>query len=80
MSVKAGKGGQKFLEETVLKLEKLNKYIEDNNLETEIEVDGGINDENIQKIKFSNVNIAVCGSYIINSKDYKYAINKIKNN
>ncbi len=78
MSVHPGKGGQKFIEDTIEKIKQLSKYIKDNNLENEIEVDGGINNENIEKIKESGANIAVVGSYVINSKDYKYTINKLK--
>ncbi len=73
-----GKGGQRFIEETVEKIEKLKKYIEDNNLENEIEVDGGITDENIEKVKNAGADIAVVGSFIINAKDYKYTINSLK--
>lgn len=78
MSVHPGKGGQKFIEDTIEKIKQLSKYIKENNLENEIEVDGGINNENIEKIKESGANIAVVGSYVINSKDYKYTINKLK--
>lgn len=78
MSVYPGKGGQKFMDETILKIEKLKKYIEQNNLENEIEVDGGINDENIEKIKNAGADIAVVGTFIINSKDYKYTISNLK--
>lgn len=74
-----GKGGQKFIEGTVEKIEKLKKYIVDNNLDNEIEIDGGITDENIEKIKNAGADIAVVGSFIINSKDYKYNINMLKN-
>ena len=79
MSVKAGKGGQKFIEDTYEKISKLKKYIEANNLETEIEVDGGVTADNISKLKDAGVDIAVVGSYLINSKDYKYTMEKLKN-
>lgn len=78
MSVKPGKGGQKFIEETIHKIEKIKKYINENNLDTEIEVDGGVTDENIKKLKDVGVDIAVVGSFIINSKDYKYTISNLK--
>lgn len=73
-----GKGGQKFIEETVNKIEELKRYIDENKLDTEIEVDGGITDENIEKIKNAGADIAVVGSFIINSRDYKYTINNLK--
>ena len=43
-----------------------------------IEVDGGINDKTI--IKIQDANIAVVGSYIINSNNYQKQIEKILNN
>ena len=57
----------------------MKKYIVDNNLDNEIEIDGGITDENIEKINNAGADIAVVGSFIINSKDYKYNINMLKN-
>ena len=78
MSVHPGKGGQKFIEDTLEKITELTKYIKENNLENEIEVDGGINNENIEKLKELGVNISVVGSYLINSKDYKYEIDRLK--
>lgn len=67
------------MEEAIPKIINLRKYIDENNLDTEIEVDGGITDENIEKIKNAGADIAVVGSFIIKSKDYKYTINKLKN-
>ena len=78
MSVHPGKGGQKFIEDTLEKITELTKYIKENNLENEIEVDGGINIDNIEKLKELGVNISVVGSYLINSKDYKYEIDRLK--
>lgn len=78
MSVHPGKGGQKFIEATYEKVEKLRKYLIENNLENEIEVDGGINLEIAPKLKELGVDIAVAGNSIINSKDYTYTIRNMK--
>ena len=78
MTVNPGKGGQKFIDDVILKIEKLKKYISENNLNNEIEVDGGINGDNIEKLKNIGVDIASVGSFIINSKDYKYTIKSLK--
>lgn len=78
MSVHPGKGGQKFIEATYEKVEKLRKYLIENNLESEIEVDGGINLEIAPKLKELGVDIAVAGNSIINSKDYTYTIRNMK--
>ena len=74
MSVEPGFGGQKFIDSTVDRIIKLRN----NKADLLIEVDGGINNETIDKIKYIS-DIAVVGSYIINSDDYQEAINKIKN-
>ena len=73
-----GKGGQKFIENTIQKIEKLKKYIEENNLDDEIEVDGGINDVTSEKAVEAGANILVVGSYVWKSDDYTAAINKIR--
>ena len=78
MSVHPGKGGQSFIEETIEKIKKLSEYIKENNLDNEIEVDGGINDENAIKLKENGVNIIVVGSFLINSKDYKFTVDNLQ--
>lgn len=78
MSVEPGKGGQTFIEETLQKVEKANKKIEELGLSTEIEVDGGINLDNIEKIEEKGATIAVSGTGILSSKDYKYTIREMK--
>ena len=74
MSVEPGFGGQKFIESTVERIIKLRNKKAD----LLIEVDGGINDETIDKIKYI-ADIAVVGSYIVNSDDLEEAINNLKN-
>lgn len=74
MSVEPGFGGQKFIPETLEKA----KVIRNINKNITIEIDGGINDSNIDIIK-KHVDIVVVGSYIINSTDYNKAINNLKN-
>lgn len=74
MSVEPGFGGQKFINQTLKKA----KEIRNMNKEITIEIDGGINDTNIQEIK-KYVDIAVVGSYITNSIDFNQAINNLKN-
>lgn len=78
MTVEPGKGGQTFISDMTKKIAKLKSYITDNNLDTEIEVDGGINLDNIQEVKNAGADIAVVGTFLINSKDYKDTINKLK--
>jgi ribulose-phosphate 3-epimerase len=72
MSVEPGKGGQKFIPDVLNKI----KDLKQNNLI--IEIDGGINDTNIEELK-NIVDIVVVGSYITNSNNYNKQINNLKN-
>ena len=78
MTVEPGKGGQKLIPECLLKASKIKEYIEQNNLDAFVEVDGGVNKEIIEDVKKAKVDIAVAGSAIINADDFKKAINELK--
>lgn len=78
MTVEPGKGGQKLIPETVEKAKELKKYIEENSLDTYIEVDGGVNKDTISMVKEAGIDIAVAGSAIISAKDFKVAIEELK--
>ena len=78
MTVEAGKGGQKLIPETLDKIKELNKFIYENNYETDIEADGGINDKTAQSVIDAGANILVSGNYIIASDNYKQAIESLK--
>ena len=57
----------------------LRRFIDENDLDTEINCDGGINSETIVKVKDAGAETAVVGSAMINAIDYKYMMNKLKN-
>lgn len=78
MTVEPGKGGQKLIPETLKKVKDLKQYIKENNLETYIEVDGGINLETVEEAKNAGADIVVSGSAIINSENYSEIIKKLK--
>lgn len=78
MTVEPGKGGQKLILETVEKVRTLKKYIEENNLDTYIEVDGGINPDTVNLVKEAGADIIVAGSAIISAENYKEVIDNIK--
>ncbi len=78
MTVEPGSGGQKFIEYTENKIVNLKNKIEELKLDTLIEVDGGINLETKEIVKQAGADIAVVGSAIINSKDFRYTISKLK--
>lgn len=77
MSVEPGFGGQKFIDNSLDKIEKLNSIRKHNNYNFFIEVDGGINASNISDL--TGVDIAVVGSYITNSSDYSKTVDELKN-
>ena len=78
MSVEPGKGGQKLIPETLVKVKELKEYIDNNNLDTYIEVDGGINKTTINEAKEAGIDIAVAGSAIISAENFKTAIAELK--
>lgn len=78
MTVEPGKGGQELIDFTVNKIADLKKYIDDNNLETFIEADGGINLENVNYIKEVGSDIVVSGTAIIGAEDSKKVISEMK--
>lgn len=78
MSVEPGFGGQKFIESALGKIKELKSYREKHGLNFEIEVDGGVDSTNIEKIKEVGADIVVAGSYIFNQTDRKAAINSLK--
>ena len=64
MSVNPGFGGQKFIHTSVDKLRRLRRMIDERGLSTRIEIDGGIDAGNIQKIVESGAEIIVAGSAV----------------
>lgn len=78
MSVEPGEGGQEFMVNSIDKIRELREYIDKNNLEVQIEVDGGINDKTIKLIKETGADIAVVGSYLAKSDDYRETVKKLK--
>ena len=75
MSVEPGMGGQSFIENTTTKIKELKELIKETNKDIIIEVDGGINNETISKIK--DIDIAVVGSYITKSDNYYKQIEEL---
>lgn len=78
MTVEPGKGGQSLISETLRKIKILKEYLKQNNLDTYIEADGGINTETIEEIKESGVDIAVVGNGILKTENYEETIKKLK--
>jgi ribulose-phosphate 3-epimerase len=77
MSVNPGFGGQKFIHTSVDKLRRLRRMIDDRGLKTRIEIDGGIDAGNIQKIVESGAEIIVAGSAIFGKENPTEAARKM---
>ena len=75
MSVEPGLGGQRFMDSTINRVNKLKELINNSGKDILIEVDGGINNETITKLE--NVDIVVVGSYIVKSDNYSDRINSL---
>ena len=74
MTVNPGFEAQKFIPEVIPKIRRLRKMVNDLNLDLEIEVDGGIDPENIGLVSSAGADVFVAGSAIYYSKDYKETI------
>ena len=77
MCVNPGFSGQKFIETSLVKISYLNELREEYGLSFEIEVDGGVCDENIVSIVEAGADIVVAGSYVFGSSDYQCAIESL---
>ena len=78
MSVFAGFGGQKFIEDTYNRVRKVKKYIVENNLDCLIEVDGGVSSKNAALLAEAGADIAVAGSAVFKSTDPQTEIAAIR--
>ena len=78
MTVEPGKGGQKLIPETVDKVRTLKKHIEENKLDTYIEVDGGINPKTVNLVKEAGADIIFAGRAIISAENYKDVRKELK--
>ena len=78
MSVEPGKGGQKFMESALPKLEYLANKKKVFDYKYLIEVDGGINEQTAKLVKGVGCEIVVAGSYVFSSSDYQTAIDKVR--
>ena len=77
MTVEPGFGGQKFMEDQLLKIEQLKNFISQNQLHTDLEVDGGVNYETGKKCVDAGSNILVAGSFLFNQENLIQASNQL---
>ena len=79
MSVNPGFGGQKFISRTLPKIKKLRSVIDQSGKDIRLEVDGGINEHNVNASSDAGADTFVMGSAIFNSDDYKKTISTVRN-
>lgn len=77
MSVNPGFGGQKFINSAIGKIEALDSIKKAHNLNFEIQVDGGIGIENVEKVVKAGATIIVAGSAIFKAEDINLQTKKI---
>ena len=78
MTVEPGKGGQTLISDMVDKINTLKKHVEENKLDTVIEVDGGINLATCERVKEAGASMLVAGTAILMAKDYGEIIGELK--
>jgi ribulose-phosphate 3-epimerase len=78
MSVNPGFGGQEFIPESLDKVRRLRKMIDERGLHTRIEIDGGINTENIAEVTGAGAEIIVAGSAIFGAPDPAVALRQMR--
>ena len=79
MSVNPGFGGQSFIESTYEKIRELRGIIDQANADTQIEIDGGVTDQNANILMESGANVLVAGSFVFSSKNPQQTILGLKN-
>lgn len=78
MSVNPGFGGQKFIENTIEKAQRLRQMITQKGLSTLIEVDGGVQAETAPRLVAAGVDVLVSGSYVFKAPDPLATIQSLK--
>lgn len=78
MTVNPGFGGQSFIESSLNKIHDLKDKIDNKKLIMDIEVDGGINSDNIERVIGAGANVIVAGSAVYKAKDLREAIETLK--
>jgi ribulose-phosphate 3-epimerase len=78
MTVNPGFGGQKFIEGSYAKIRKLRRMIHQAGLPTLIQVDGGVNEENLGSLIDAGVDVFVVGNTIFSAPDPVQMISKLK--
>ena len=78
MSVNPGFGGQKFIENTIAKVKRLKKLINESGSKALVEVDGGVQAETAPRLVAAGVDVLVSGSYVFKAPDPLAVIRKLR--
>lgn len=78
MTVFAGFGGQKFIEEALGKIAAVRRAAEESGLSTDLEVDGGITADTARLCAENGANVLVAGTYVFGAEDYEHRIRGLR--
>lgn len=78
MSVNPGFGGQSFIENTYVKVQRLKEIISMHNAKTLIEIDGGVTDKNASELSKAGADVLVAGSFVFKAVDQPQTIKNLK--
>ena len=78
MSVNPGFGGQKFIENTIAKVKRLRRLIDESGSHALIEVDGGVQAETAPRLVEAGVDVLVSGSYVFKAKEPEEVIRQLR--
>ncbi|MBN2599067.1 MAG: ribulose-phosphate 3-epimerase [Candidatus Thermoplasmatota archaeon] len=78
MSVHPGFSGQRFIPDVVPKLKEVRQIIKKTKKRIYLQIDGGINNQNAGLVKQNGADVLVAASFIFKSKDYRTAIQQLK--
>lgn len=78
MSVNPGFGGQSFIESTFEKVKKLSEIIKKSSASTQIEIDGGVTNQNAKQLIECGADVLVAGSFVFSSENPKETISDLK--
>lgn len=78
MSVNPGFGGQRFIPSALTKLSAIRKTIDKSGVDTDLEIDGGVNPKTVRDIVNCGADVLVAGSAIFETDNYKKAIDALR--
>ena len=80
MTVNPGFGGQSFIDSMIDKIRELKAIVDEQSLNIDIQVDGGIKPSNVADVVNAGANVIVAGSAIFNSSDIKETVIEFREN